>query len=76
MIWWVLISFQLLYYYMNVNRNSSEIDFFKIDLELELFWIDTFQKSIQMRVYCPTCLRWSYALHNIVPESIVLTVNT
>ena len=58
---------------------SSKIlstDFIKSDLELELFLIDSFQKTIPIRVYCPTCLCWSYALHNIIPESIVLTMNT
>ena len=48
----------------------------KSDLKLELFLTDSFQKTIQIRVYCPNCLHWNYALHNIIPESTVLTVNT
>ena len=48
----------------------------KSDLKLELFLTDSFQKTTQIRVYCPNCLHWSYALHNIIPESTMLTVNT
>ena len=76
LIWWVLmISFQLLVVLHDVKRNLI-IDFINCDLGLELFLIDSFQKTIWIRRYCPTCLHWSYAMYNIVPESVVLTVNT
>ena len=42
------------------------------DLELKLFLTDSLQKTIRIRVYCPTCLCWSYALYDIVLESNVL----
>ena len=74
LIWWVLIiRFQFLIVLHDINQNLI-ISFIKP--ELKLFLIDSFQKTIRIRVYCPTCLCWGYALHNIVPESIVLTVNT
>ena len=71
----LILSFQLLIVLHDVKQNLI-IDFIKSDLELELFLIDSFQKTIQITVYCSTCLCLSYTLHNIVPEPIVLTVNT
>ena len=70
------ISFQLLIVLLHDVKRNLIIDFIKSGLELELFLIDSFQKTIRIRVYCATCLRWSYALHNIVPENIALIVNT
>ena len=52
------------------------LDFNKSDLELELFLIHSFQEAVRIRVYWPTCLCWSYALCNILPESVGLAVNT